>query len=93
MATKWFSNKIIKHFRDKAVSEINANPGAVAKKHFSNVIDFLNQKYSGLQKLYWIGSYNYDLKMVQYFKECGAVTSRMLVDFPFQRNTEDEKYN
>lgn len=86
----WLSNKIVKHFRNKAIAQINANPAEVAKLHFKDAIELLNRKYGTLVNLYWIGSYSFTEKIPAYFKQQTIISKKILADFPFERNTEDE---
>ncbi|MEO6329514.1 MAG: hypothetical protein ABIO55_11295 [Ginsengibacter sp.] len=89
--TNWLSKKIIKHFKENAIAQINADPSGVVKKHFKKVIEFLNKKYSdSIKELYWIGSYKYDTSIVTYFKECDKVTLKILDNLPFARSTAGE---
>ena len=86
----WLSNIIVKHFRYKAIAQINANPTEVAKLHFKGVIELLNRRYSSIANLYWIGSYAFTEDVPAYFKQQNTLTKKTLADLPFDRSTEDE---
>jgi hypothetical protein len=86
----WISNKIIKHFRNKAIAKIDANPSVIAKQHFSKQIDFLNQQYNNLQEIYWVGSYTYDEQIINYFKKNVKLSPDLFNTLPFSISTEDE---
>lgn len=86
----WLSNKIVRYFRDNAISKINAEPTAVAREYFSKQIDFLNQKYDGMQECYWIGSFMYKRNIIEYFQKYDILTSEILIHLPFERSTEDD---
>ena len=86
----WLSNKIIQHFRNKAISKIDCNSIAVTEKYFSKQIDFLNQKYNNIQELYWIGSYAHDDQLIKYFRENNKLSSQLFKNIPFKISNEDE---
>lgn len=83
------TNKIAKYFSDKAVARINANPTSIAKQHFSPIISILPD-HREIKSLFWVGSYEYDLEIIEYFKKQDQVNNETFDKNSCKRNTKDE---
>jgi hypothetical protein len=88
--SNFLSRSIIKYFRDRAIKKINADPSAVARQHFGPVSEMLVQ-YGNIESLYWIGSYEHNMKMIDYFKHAEGINNRILETDEFKKSTEDEE--
>ena len=85
----WISNKIIHYFKNKAISKINSNSEKDDILYFKKQIDFLNKKYNNLEEIYWIGSYQYDERIIDYFKEKIIVSINTFNDIPIRISSKD----
>lgn len=79
-------NRIVKHFHDKAVTQINTDATSVAKQHFGSAISMLSV-YGEIKSLFWVGSYGFNLDMIEYFKKQNQVDN-----FVFDKKQLQKEY-
>ena len=88
------TNFIIKKIQDyivkKTMDQINRDPIDVARQHFDPAIKMLGQ-FKGIKSMFWVGSYEYDLQIIEYFRNSKKVNAQTFENSSFKKHTDSEK--
>lgn len=83
------NKRIARYFRDKAITQINADPSAIARQYFGPAVDTL-PGYGKIESLFWIASFEYNLEMIEFFRNQEKVNNITFDKNNYRKSTEDE---
>jgi len=76
---------------NRVISKMKDDPLDVAIKHFQPVEQLISKHTGPMLDLYWIGSYEMDIELINYYKALEEISVDDLKKFDRKKNAEAEK--